>query len=184
MGRAEKLKAERQAEIKLDFGCGKKPREGFAGVDIRDFGQKYVVDLTKRWPWKDESVSEAHTSHFIEHLTGPERIHFVNELWRVLVPGGKCQVVTPHWNSCRAYGDLTHQWPPVSEFWFYYLSAPWRTANAPHNDAYTCHFEATWGYALRGDIVSRNVEFQQFALANYKEVAQDLIATLVKVAHP
>jgi len=189
MGKAARKKLEAApALLKLDFGCGPHPREGFAGVDVRPFDGTvtHVVDLAKPapWPWADGSVGEAHASHFVEHLDQVQRIHFVNELWRVLALGSKCTIIVPHWASCRAYGDLTHQWPPVSEFWFYYLSAPWRTANAPHNDAYTCHFEATWGYALRGDIVSRNVEFQQFALANYKEVAQDLIATLVKVAHP
>ena len=36
------------------------------------------------WPWADASIDEAHSSHFIEHLTAPERAHFVNELYRVL----------------------------------------------------------------------------------------------------
>lgn len=166
--------------MKLDFGCGKNPRDGFEGVDVRDFGQKHKVDLRKRWPWKTGTVEEAHASHFVEHLTGPERVHFVNELYRVLKPGGKCQIIVPHWASCRAYGDMTHQWPPVSEFWFYYLSKEWREKNAPHNDGYACDFQATWGYALHTSIVARNPEFQQFALENYKESAQDLIATLTK----
>jgi hypothetical protein len=177
------VKAKRKAEpklLRLDFGCGKHPREGFDGVDVRDFGQAERVDLRRPWPWRNESVEEAHASHFLEHLTGPERIHFVNELYRVLVPGGKCQVIVPHWASCRAYGDLTHQWPPVSEFWFYYLSKEWRAENAPHNDGYRCDFEATWGYSLSPSLVVRNTELQQFALANYKEAAQDMIATLVK----
>lgn len=170
------------ALLKLDFGCGPHPREGFEGVDVRPFDGKvaHVVDLRKPWPWADGSVAEAHASHFVEHLNAAERIHFCNELYRVLVPGGTCQIIVPHWASCRAYGDLTHQWPPVSEFWFYYLSAAWRAANAPHNDAYTCNFEATWGYSLHGSLTSRNVEYQQHALAFWKEAAQDIIATLTK----
>lgn len=178
MSRTAKRKLEPKL-LKLDFGCGKNPREGFEGVDSRDFGQPHTVDLREAWPWKDGSVEEAHASHFIEHLTGPERIHFINELYRVLIPGGKCQVVTPHWASCRAYGDLTHQWPPVSEFWWYYLSKEWRATNAPHNDAYACDFEATWGYAMNPALAVRNQEYQQFALQNYKESALDMIATLV-----
>lgn len=168
--------------LKLDLGCGRNKREGFVGVDVRKFkGVDQVVDLTKTpWPWADESVAEVHASHFIEHLTAEQRIKFCNELYRVLQPGGTATIIVPHWASCRAYGDLTHQWPPVSEFWFYYLAKDWRAANAPHNDAYTCDFEATWGYAMRQDLQTRNAEFQQFALANYKEVAQDLIATLRK----
>jgi hypothetical protein len=199
------------ATLRLDFGCGPHKREGFEGVDSIAFpGVDHVLNVVQRvtmigqldprsdqslvamptgyakWPWADNSVAEAHASHFVEHLTGRERVHFVNELYRVLVPGGTCTVIVPHWASCRAYGDFTHQWPPVSEFWFYYLSKEWRTGNAPHTDGahapegYTCHFEATWGYAMRQDLLSRNQEYQQFALGNYKEAAQDLVATLTK----
>ena len=187
MGKAARKSIAPPAPLKLDFGCGPHPREGFAGVDVRPFDGKvtHVVDLRKApWPWADGSVGEAHASHFVEHLTAAERILFCNELWRVLAPGGKCTIIVPHWASCRAYGDLTHQWPPVSEFWFYYLNETWRKDNAPHNDGYTCHFEATWGYSLRPDLNTRNVEYQQFALANYKEVCQDLMATLVRAERP
>lgn len=167
--------------LKLDFGCGRNPRQGFDGVDSRDFGQKYHVDLGKeKWPWPDNSVEEAHASHFIEHLNGEERVHFVNELYRVLIPGGKCTVITPHWASNRAYGDLTHQWPPVAEFWFYYLSKTWRENYAPHNDMYECDFDATWGYNLSPALNTRTGEYQQYAMQYYKEACQDLIATLVK----
>jgi SAM-dependent methyltransferase len=177
------LKAEPEPKkfLKLDFGCGPNKREGFEGVDCRKFdGVDHVVDLKKKWPWKKNSVEEAHSSHFIEHLTAPERIHFVNELYRVLIPGGKCQIIVPHWASCRAYGDLTHQWPPVSEFWFYYLSQEWRDANAPHNDEYACDFMATWGFSMHQMLISKNQEYQEHALYFWKEAAQDIIATLTK----
>lgn len=166
--------------MKLDLGCGPNKKEGFLGVDCRQFDGKVDVvhDLRQPWPWEDGSIEEANSSHFVEHLTQNERIHFVNELYRVLKPGGKCLIVTPHWASCRAYGDLTHQWPPVSEFWFYYLSKEWRAANAPHNDGYTCDFEATWGYSFHPMLGVRNQEFQQFAMQFYKEACQDILCTL------
>lgn len=166
--------------VNLDLGCGKNPREGFTGVDVRDFGQDVVCDLRDTWKWETDSVDEIHCSHFVEHLTAPERIHFVNELHRVLKVGSKATIIVPHWASCRAYGDMTHQWPPVSEFWFYYLLASWRDVNAPHNDAYTCDFDATWGYSLHPTLGVRNAEFQQFATQFYKEAVQDIVATLVK----
>jgi len=204
--------------LKLDFGCGPNPREGFEGVDQYAFDGKvkhvfnicqraHSVDqiaraamhepptgALQRWPWSDASVAEAHASHFVEHLTATERCHFVNELYRVLVPGGVCTIIIPHWASCRAYGDPTHQWPPVSEFWFYYLSREWRLgdpaknlgANAPHTDVtynpdgFNCNFVATWGYNLRGDLGARNQEYQQFAIQNYKEVCLDMVGTLTK----
>lgn len=166
---------------KLDLGCGKNKREGFTGVDSRDFpGVDQVVDLTKTWPWESDTIEEVNASHVVEHFTATERIHFANELCRVLVKGGKATVVVPHWASCRAYGDLTHQWPPVSEFWFYYLSKDWRAANAPHNDFYTCDLECVWGYSVHPTLQPRNQEYQSYALQFYKEAAQDIICTMTK----
>lgn len=176
-------KIKKPEELKLDLGCGPNKREGFTGVDVRQFDGKVDVvhDLTKRWPWRDGSVSEAHTSHFIEHLDGEERVHFINELHRVLKPEGTCMVIVPHWASQRAYGDLTHKWPPVSEFWFYYLSKEWRQQNAPHsNYSDGVDFEATWGYNVHPHIQARSQEYQQNALMFYKEAASDIVATLKK----
>lgn len=62
----------------------------------------------KPWPWADSSIDEAHASHFVEHLNQEERVHFVNELWRVLKPGGKARIICPDFSSGRAYGDMTH----------------------------------------------------------------------------
>ena len=174
--------------LKIDIGCGKNKKEGFKGIDrIRFDGVNYVFDAgTDEWPIRDGSVAEAHTSHFVEHLNAEQRIHFCNELHRVLEPNAKCTLIVPHWSSCRAYGDPTHQWPPMGEFWFMYLSKAWRADNAPHTDAehwpkgYKCDFEATWGYGLSPAIMPRNAEFQQFAINHYRESVYDIHATLIK----
>ena len=168
--------------LKLDLGCGKNKQQGYIGVDSRDFpGVDQVVDLTKPWPWEDESVEETFCSHFIEHLEPMERVHFVNELYRVLIPGGKAFCVVPNWSSARAYGDLTHKWPPVCNFWLPYLSKSWRLVNAPHNDFYTCNFDSTGGYNLNPALQTRNIEYQQHALEHFIEAGQDLFFTLIKV---
>lgn len=180
------MKKKTQAPLKLDLGCGTKKKEGFVGVDVRKFaGVDVVCDLgKKRWPWKDGSVDEIHASHFIEHLTGLERVHFANEAYRVLKKGGTATIVAPHWCASRAYGDYTHQWPPVSEFWFFYLSKKWRDENAPHNDAYTCDFDSGYGYNVHPEIVTRAQDHQVYALGHYKEMAQDIVATLTKPGKP
>lgn len=171
-----------QAPLKLDIGCGTRKQEGFHGIDIKPFdGVDTVLNAgTDTWPWADGSVEEAHCSHFVEHLTQQQRIHFANELCRVLKVGAKTTVITPHWASARAYGDMTHQWPPVSEWWFYYLNKPWRDANAPHNDFYTCDFDFSLGHSMHQGIMPWNVERQTYALTWFKEAAQDIICTLVK----
>jgi len=168
--------------LKLDLGSGpKKTKDDWLAVDIRAFeGVDVVADLTKEWPWKSDSVDEVKASHFVEHLQPMERVHFANELCRVLKKGAKALIITPHWASARAYGDMTHVWPPVSEFWFYYLNAAWRKEQAPHTDFYNCDFDASWGYGIHPSLTVRNQEYQQYALGNFKEAAQDMIATLVK----
>ncbi len=169
-----------QEPIRLDLGCGKNKKQGFFGVDAIQFdGVDKVVDLTKPWMWGTDSVSEVHCSHFLEHLTGHERLHFFNELYRVLQKDAKATIITPHWRSGRAYGDLTHQWPPVVEFFWYYLDKNWRAANAPHLTL-NCDFACTWGYSLAHPWPLKNQEAQGFALQHYSEVAQDMICTAAK----
>lgn len=174
--------------LKIDFGCGPHKKEGFLGVDQYPMeGVDVVMDIVGDvWPWPDGSAEEAHASHFIEHLTAERRVRFFNKLHRVLRPGGKATIIIPHWASGRAYGDPTHQWPPMSEFAFYYLDKGWRAQNAPHTDiewsmqGYSCDFETSWGYALHPELQTRSAEHNQFAITFYKEAAQDMHATLTK----
>jgi SAM-dependent methyltransferase len=176
-----------QATVRLDIGCGKNKKEGFIGIDRIKFDTVDVVcDVgTEKLPYGDDSVDEVHCSHFLEHLTQDERVHFLNEAHRVMRKDAKMTLIVPHWCSNRAYGDPTHKWPAVSEMFFYYLSKPWRKVQAPHTDSefnptgFACDFSATWGYSLHPDLVVRNQDYQQHALSFSKEAAQDIIATLV-----
>lgn len=177
--------------MKIDLGCGKNKKEGFIGVDqFQMDGVDVVLDIgTETWPWEDNSVEEAHCSHFLEHLTNFEgkwqRTHFFNELYRVLQPGAKCTLIIPHWASTRYYGDPTHK-EPFSEMGFYYLSKEWRMGNAPHSDkevnphGYDCNFIAVWGNGMHPAIVQRSPDFQQFAMSWFKEAIHDIHATLTK----
>lgn len=208
--------------MKLDIGCGKNKKAGFFGVDQYAMeGVDAVCDLTStHWnlnlspgvevplqsiSWvetglamiadralPDDSVEEVHCSHFLEHLSGSQRVRFFNELYRVMKPGAKGLFIIPHWASNRAYGDPTHAWPPVSEMSFYYLKKEWRLdqGNAPHTDVawnpagFSCDFEVTWGYAMHPLIAPRHPEAQQWMLQFYKEAAQDTHATVTKLPIP
>lgn len=173
---------------KLDMGCGPRKKEGFLGVDQYAMeGVDVVLNIgVDPWPWEDGTVEEINASHFLEHLTARQRVHFMNEAFRVLKDGGKAVIATPHWASNRAYGDFTHQWPPVAEMFYYYLKREWRATNASHTDikwnpeGYSCDFDATWGYSFSPELAARHQDHIQFALQNYKEAALDLYATLVK----
>jgi predicted SAM-dependent methyltransferase len=191
--------------VRIDIGCGKTTPEGWIGVDRLPFGQKWTADLSKT-PWKiqsdecppfkdvvsidiypavycfdlpDSSVDEARSSHFVEHLTGTERIAFFNELWRVLKPNATAIIVTPNWSHECAYGDPTHQWPPMSKWYPLYLHRDWRAVNAPHA-GYTCHFDHVIAGSWDGSIETRNAEYKQMAMQNYTNAFRDLIVTLTK----
>ena len=168
--------------LRLDLGCGNTKRESFLGVDNRDFpGVDCVADLRQRWPWGDSTVDEVYCAHFVEHLSATERIHFVNELYRVLRPGARATVIVPNWASALAYGDLTHQWPPVSADWFYYLGKAWRAQNAPHNDFYTCDFKVQYRYALHERFGGSALKEQQFACTFYVDAAPEIMAEFTKL---
>jgi SAM-dependent methyltransferase len=177
--------------VKLDIGCGPNPKEGYIGCDIIPFNENIKVFHAGRevWPFENDSVDEVHASHFLEHLTNLneawERTHFFNEAFRVLKKGGKLELIFPHWASNRYYGDPTHK-EPFSEMGFYYLDVNWRKQQAPHSDiefnknGYSCDFSCTWGYSMRQDLLSRNQEYQQYAMSNFKEAINDIIATCIK----
>lgn len=179
------------SEIKIDIGCGPNKVAGFLGCDCIKFDNvDHVFNAgSDTWPFEDGSVDELHASHFIEHLTNLndkwERTHFFNEAARVMKQGAKGTLIFPHWASNRYYGDPTHK-EPFSEMGFYYLDKDWRKSQAPHADSefnpngYSCDFNCTWGYNLRQDLNVRSPEFQQFAMQNYKEVINDIVATIIK----
>lgn len=182
------------APLRLDFGCGKTPRvdkdpkgvvvKEFEGVDAIDFGQKHIVDLRRRWPWDDQTVDEASSSHFIEHLDGDERVYFMNELYRVMKFDATATILGPHWSNDCAYGDPTHKWPPLSTWTHLYWNKSWRDANAPHTK-YTCDFDTpTLGYSFDSspllNMNQRNQEYQQFAANHYRNGMRDIWFNLVK----
>lgn len=173
---------------KIDLGCGPNPAPDFEGCDAIPFPNvKHVFNIgLGSWPFEDSSIDEARSSHAIEHLDAVERVTFFNELWRVLKPEAKALIIIPHWSSGRAYGDPTHKFPPVSDFAMFYLKREWRLANAPHTDVsfwpqgYSCDFEASWGYSFRNDpdFMCKADAYKQYAMANYKDVIQDMVTTV------
>lgn len=92
--------------MKLNLGCADRVLPGFIGVDIAPPAD-VVTDLRARWPWPDSSVEEVFAADVFEHL--PDRIHTMNELWRVLRPGARAIVEVP--SAAKGAGfaqDPTH----------------------------------------------------------------------------
>jgi hypothetical protein len=93
--------------MRLNLGCNDRILPGFVNVDLfPGEGVDVVADLRERWPWEDGSVDHVHAHDFIEHL--PDKIHTMNELWRVLRPNGVADVLVPSTAGHGAFQDPTH----------------------------------------------------------------------------
>ena len=169
---------------KLNLGCGKSKMDGFTGVDISpDCGADIVHDLNVMpWPFEADSIEEVHASHFFEHLDGPQRCRFMDELWRVLKPEGKATIITPYWASSRAIQDPTHAWPPVCESSYLYFNKKWREDNGLDHYPIHCDFDFSYGYQIDQPWSLRSTEARDFAVRHYLHVASDLHVVLTKRA--
>jgi SAM-dependent methyltransferase len=180
VGRPAKAKLPKlPKELKLDLACGDNKREGFIGVDIvKTKSTDIVHDLEKYpWPFKDNSVSEAHISNYFEHLNDP--IKFMNELHRVMKKGAQCTVISPYYSSMRAWQDPTHRLA-VSEASFLYYNQDWLKTNHLEHYGVTADFDFSYGYVFYPEWLNRSEESRVFAIQHYINVVSDIQVTLTK----
>jgi len=133
----------KMVEMKLNIGCGKSVVPEFDGVDIKDFGQRFVCSALEL-PIENNTVDEIFSSHFLEHLNSEERIQFFNEIYRVMKNRAFAIIITPHFSHASAFGDPTHKYPPISEWYGYYLNKAFRDRYAPHLTDLDCDFDFTF----------------------------------------
>ena len=77
-----------------------------------------VADLNDRWPWADGTVDYILALDIIEHLQ--DKIHTMNEAWRVMKNGGIFHIEVPTTDGLGAFQDPTHVsfWNRNSFFYF------------------------------------------------------------------
>jgi hypothetical protein len=185
--RAKRIKPPKvEAELKLNLGCGLHKIEGFLGVDCNSINKPDVQwDLQRRgWPWKAESVSEIAANYLLMYFDGADRMVFFNECFRILKVGAKLNIKVPYWASVRIGLDPLYKWPPITEMSFLMYNREWREKNNFAHYPVTCDFDYTYGYALSGDLVSRNQDYQQMALRENLNAADDLLVTMIKRGNP
>ena len=127
--------------MKLEIGGGTIPEPGWVNLDpvhgAGDF-KRYAQDGI---PITDNSVDEARASHVMEHIpAGQPRITVMNEVHRVLKPGGVFTIIGPligaygtPIQTWHAWADPTHVsywWMPES--FLYFCEGPFK-ANADYD---------------------------------------------------
>lgn len=109
--------------MRLNLGCNDRAIPGCIGVDICPPAD-VIADLTRPWPWGDSTVDEVVAYDVFEHL--PDKRQTMNELWRVLRPGGTARIQVPHATD----GDGGHCDPTHCSYWTtsdfeYYAKGLW-----------------------------------------------------------
>jgi hypothetical protein len=164
---------------KLDIGCGSRKHEGFIGIDIAAIpGVDIIHDLDIfPWPIEDGCVEDAIADHYIEHTK--DLIVFMNELYRVMRVGATATIVSPFYNSIRAWQDPTTT-RIISEQTFVYFNKGWRRQTNIEHYPITCDFDSTGQYILFEKWQNKSQQELQFAIQHYTNVVSDVKVTLIK----
>ncbi len=88
--------------IVLNLGPGMKKIYGSVDLEYPEWNADYN-DI----PFEDESVSQIHAYHFLEHVN--DIIYVMQECQRVLKTGGHMNIVVPYYKSQIAYHDFDHK---------------------------------------------------------------------------
>jgi SAM-dependent methyltransferase len=110
--------------ICIDLGCGTHKAEGFIGVDVvAADGVDVIANLNGYFPFPDNSVDFIKAHDIIEHL--PDRIHTMNEIWRILKPDGIVDISVPSTDGRGAFQDPTHvSFWNINSFMYYCQEFP------------------------------------------------------------
>jgi len=93
---------------KLNLGCGSDIREGYVNLDIiKREGVDVVHDLNKKLPFKDNTFEVVYSSHVLEHVD--DVLNLLEEIYRILKPGGVLKSNVPYYSSAGAFQDPTHK---------------------------------------------------------------------------
>ncbi len=91
----------------LDIGCGRNKLPGAVGLDCVQLpGVDIVCDLNEPLPFGNGEFEVVYSNQVLEHV--PDMIGLVEEIHRVLEPGGLMVAHVPYFRSSWAAVDPTH----------------------------------------------------------------------------
>lgn len=104
----------------LDVGCGLNKYPGSIGIDRnRSSRADVLVELDRfPYPFRDQSFDEVRAIHVIEHVA--DVVKTMEEFFRLVRPGGRIVIVTPHYTDFSSFCDPTHRWH-LNSFSFRYF---------------------------------------------------------------
>lgn len=114
--------------IKLNLGSGFRPMDGYINIDIqRRCKPDILCDITGGLPFLANEVDEIRAYDFLEHIPLGKTIGVIEEIYRVLKPGGIFESLTPDAQRGQgAFQDPTHLSFWVANSWLYYSHPAYR----------------------------------------------------------
>lgn len=107
--------------MRVNWGCGKNPVEGYTNVDDQHGpGVDMVLDM-ETWtvgPKDIDTITESMGLHVIEHLA--DSLRFMEQLWAATVPGGTCVLACPYGSSDDAWENPDHKRPYFIKSWGFF----------------------------------------------------------------
>jgi SAM-dependent methyltransferase len=107
---------------RLDVGAGAKSEDGWETMDISPvFAPSFQHDIMQiPWPFEDGEFQELRCWHVLEHLERQHLIPVMNEMHRILSPGGSLDIEVPVFPFWPAIADPTHVSFFVPQtFWYF-----------------------------------------------------------------
>ncbi|MGD8860054.1 MAG: methyltransferase domain-containing protein [Myxococcales bacterium] len=96
-------------EDKLHMGCGLDIREGWVNVDlVQHEGVDLACDISQGLPFETSVFTRVLAIDLLEHVPQERCIHVMNEIHRVLQPGGVLELHVPDAPGITAFQDPTH----------------------------------------------------------------------------
>ena len=80
---------------KLHIGAGNRKIKNWLNTDIGNKTIMPVVDVTKKFPFNDNTFDYIFSEHMIEHINYVDGLKMLNESYRVLKSSGKIRISTP-----------------------------------------------------------------------------------------
>lgn len=104
----------------MDVGCGINKYPGAIGLDRNPRTRADVIANLDHFPYpfRDSSFGQLRAIHVIEHVA--DVVAAMEEFHRVLSPGGRVFISTPHYTDFSSFCDPTHRWH-LNSFSFRYF---------------------------------------------------------------
>lgn len=106
-------------------------------------------------------------------------ILFMDEVYRILKPGGKIKIVAPYYTSIRCWQDPTHR-RAIGDATFLYFNKGWREINKLDHYGIRSDFDFVYGYEMNAQWAMKHEEARNFGITHYNNIINDIQVVMTK----